>query len=394
MGQLRGEREGQRGERPAGHVHLLGGQFAAGDVVRQGVGELDAEREAGRRGTVGEPAEHGDGVVELEVATEVVVVEGDVGVAEVVEDGAGGVVPQHRGVGLDEGVEALVEEVGGDALDLAGGATVEGGEGDRVGDVRGEPGEVVSAEALEPVQVGLQPGERLAVRGGGGGVPEALEEAVDEGGADALQVVADGRVVRDVVAVADPEFHGEHADRDVGADVLVKGLADRELGGPLAVEALVLRVDARLGDGGADRLPVHHLHGLQLDEAGAGEVGRDDVGGELGVGAGGRADWRGERVVHGIVDGPARGRVEHVLGTEPEHCPVRAVLLEGPGHERAEREWTHQVAHVSHLHVAVAFHTFDRAPSGGRCRGTWGPSRYPAATRALNSVIISSHSDG
>ena len=72
-------------------------------------------------------------------------------------------------------------------------------------------------------------------------------------------------------------------------DVFGEGLGDVELGGPLAVVALVRGGDAGFADALGQLLAVHHLHGLDLKEAAARGVGRDDVLGQLGVRAGGGA---------------------------------------------------------------------------------------------------------
>ncbi len=100
---------------------------------------------------------------------------------------------------------------------------------------------------------------------------------------DPLEVIADADVERHLVDRAEPQLLAQHRDREVRLEVLVIRLGNGELGGPLAVVALVLGIDARLGDSLAHVLAVYGLDGLQLHEPGARQVGDEDVVGQLGL---------------------------------------------------------------------------------------------------------------
>ena len=343
-GDLRGEGERERQQGPPGQVHLGCRQLTSRDVVREGVAQLQAEDEADGIRLLAEPVEHRHGVLVLQVLGEVVVVEGEVRVAEVVERGAREVVPEHGGVALDDGVQALVEEVVRDPLDLVGRTAVHRRDRHRVADPRRDALEVAVVEAGEAAEVALQPGHRLPVRGRGGRVAQSLDEPVDPRVADAGEVVPDGGVERDVVPVGETELDREHPDGEVGVDVLGERLLDGELRGPLAVEAFVLGVDAGLRHGGPHGVAVDDLDGLELDEARPGEVGDDDVGGQLGVRTRGRSHGGGQAVAERVTD-RATGRPEEVLGRQPEDGPVPSVLGERPRDQPVEGEGSHDVAH-------------------------------------------------
>jgi len=112
-----------------------------------------------------------------------------------------------------------------------------------------------------------------------------------------------------------------------GLDVLVEGLLDAQLGGPLDVVALVFGQDAGLGDGQV--LSVQGLHGLELEEARSGVVGRQDVLGQLGVGAGRGAEGRLEVLAKKAQPLSRRGDETVVQGEEGALLP----LLEDPVHQ-------------------------------------------------------------
>ena len=73
-------------------------------------------------------------------------------------------------------------------------------------------------------------------------------------------------------------------------DVLIVRLLYGKLGGPLAVVALVLGVDARTRYTARQLLAVHDLYGLQLKESRAAYIRRNDVLSHLGVRARGGAE--------------------------------------------------------------------------------------------------------
>ena len=336
------ELDREREERAAGHVHLLARQLAAGHVHRERVGELDAKREALLGAELDEALEHGHGVDPLQVLAEVRVVEDDVVKAQLVQALAREVVAQERGVALDVGVHALLgDEVGGDALDLVGRAAVERGLGDGVGDLRGDGVDEVCVHVLEAVEVGEGPVAALGPDLGAGGVLHALDVGVDLGALDALEAVAHGHVEDEAVGVAEAVLAGDELAGPPGLDVLGEGVGHRELGGPLAVVALVLGHDAGLVHAGGELLAVHDLDGLELEEARARHVGGHDVLRELGVGAGGRAkgglDLLGkDRLGAALVD---------VGLAHAEDAGLRVVLGQDPVHDLRERDRPHDVTH-------------------------------------------------
>ena len=336
------ELDREREERAAGHVHLLARQLAAGHVHRERVGELDAEGEALLVAELDQALEHRHGVGPLQVLAEVRVIEDDVVKAQLVEAAAGEVVAQKRGVALDVGVHALLgDEVGGDALDLVGRAAVERGLGDGVGDLRGDRVHEVGVHVLEAVEVGEGPVAALGPDLGAGGVLHALDVGVDLGALDALEAVAHGHVEDEAVRVAEAVLAGDELARPPGLDVLGEGVGHRELGGPLAVVALVLGHDAGLVHAGGELLAVHDLDGLELEEARARHVGGHDVLRQLGVGAGRRAEG-GLDLLGKDCFGAA---LVDVGLAHAEDAGLGVVLGQDPVHDLRERDRPHDVAH-------------------------------------------------
>ena len=343
LGDLGGQGDGERVEGAAAHVHLLAGELGAGDVDREGVGELHAELEAALVAEGAQALDHGNGVGPLKVLDEVVVVEGDVVVAQAVEGGAGELVAEERGVALDVGVEPLLaDEVGGDLLDLGGWAAVEGGLGDGGGDMGRDGVDEGLVHHLEQVEVVAGPRDGLLEDLGVGGVLHALDVGVDLRGGDALVVVAHAHVEDEAVGVAEAELAGDELAGHPGLDVLGEGLGHGELGGPLAVVGLVGREDAGLGDAGGELGSVHLLHGLELEEPGTAHIAGHEVLGELGVGAGGHAEGGLDALVE---DGEGALGVAAHDALLAEDGALGAVLVEDPGHEVVEADGAHDVAH-------------------------------------------------
>jgi hypothetical protein len=321
-----GHLDGQGEQALARHIHLLAGQLVLLHVHREGVGELQAELQTVLPCQGQQAAEHGDGVGILQVLVEVVLIEGNVVVAHAVQDGPGRLVAQDGGVALDEGVQMLLrEEVGGNALDLIRRTAVEGGDGDAVGD----PG----ADGIDERGLGgehlLEDALALLIDGSLGGVLHLVEVLVDLGTLDALQVVAHGHIEDETVRVTQAVDLGQDFAGEPGLDVLLIGLGHIELGGPLAVIALVLRQDAGTVDAGGQLRAVHLLDGLQFEEPGSGEVGGDNVLGQLGVGACGGTeggldllpakDGEGLLPCHVGAVNTEDGTFPVVLGGEPVH---------------------------------------------------------------------------
>ncbi len=230
-GNLVGEVDGKREQRAAAHVHLLARQLLARDVHREGVGELHAKAEAALGGEGDETVKHRHGVCPLQVLDEVLVVEGDVVKAERVQALASVVVAQKRGVALDVGVEALLaDEVGGDALDLCRRAAMEGGLGDRGGDVRAHGVHELLVHLGKAAEVGERPVAAGLPHLGVARVLHVLDVGVHLGALDALEVVAHAHVEDEAVRRAQAKLAGEQLAGPPGLDVLVLCLRDLELG--------------------------------------------------------------------------------------------------------------------------------------------------------------------
>ena len=255
------------------------------------------------------------------------------------------------------------DEIGGDALNLIGGTSVEGGDGDTAADM-GADGVDVARLLGEQL---FQHGEALAPDGGAAGVLHALDVGVDLVALDALQVVAHGHIEHEAVGVAQAVDLGDDLQGAPRLDVLLHGLGDGQLGGPLLVIALVHGQNAGTGYAGGQIGAVHLLDGFHLEEAGAGKVGGDDVLGQLAVGAGGRAEGGLDALAEdgqGLAGGP-------VALMDAEHGAVVGVFGHHPVHQGAERNGIHFLRHN------------DSPFSGRRAINTDGGSARPTASWQL-----------
>ena len=197
--QPRGHGGGQREQALASHVHFLAGQLSGLYVHGEGVAQLETKFQTPVRGPFFQTVEHGDGVLVLQVLIEVVVIEGDVVITHLVQNGAGSLIAQQRGIALDEGVQPLfLDEIGGDALDLLRRAAVEGGEGDGAGNPGGDG---VDGVLLRREQL-VENGDALFENGRFSGVHHAVQEGVHLLTLDALQIVAHGHVEHKAVGIA------------------------------------------------------------------------------------------------------------------------------------------------------------------------------------------------
>ena len=343
VAQLPGHLHGQGIEGLAGHVHLGGGQLVPCHIHREGIGELHAELQTPGFGQCLQATEHGHRIGKLEVILEVEVREGDVVVAHAVQDAAGLLIAEERGVALHQGMKLLFgDQIGSNGFDFLGRAAVKGRNGDRIHDIRGDGIQVLCMEMCEAGEIALQPAAALLIYGGGVGMGHGLQEAVHLGTLDALEIVAAGNIELEAVGAAQTPFPGNHLQGKPGLDVLVPGLGDLQLCGPLTVVALVLRGDAGLLYTLRQLPAVHLLHGLQLEEAGAAVVGGNDVLRELGVGTGSGTDLclqlpAEEGIEVGRVRLPAPGHAEAGAGF---------VLLQQAVHQLPEGNGGHNITHV------------------------------------------------
>ena len=263
-----------------------------------------------------------------------VVIESDIVVAHLVQNGAGGLVAQQSGVALDEGMEILFrDEVGGDPLDLLRRAAVEGGEGHGTGDLGGDG---VDIRALLRKQL-VEHGNTLLENRRFGGVHHTVQEGVHLRPPDALQVVAHGHVENKAVGIAQTVQLGHDLAGAPRLHVFLKGLRDSQLRGPLAVVALVLCQNAGAVDAGGQLRAVHLLNGFQLEEPGAAEIARHDVLGQLGVGAGSGA----EGCFNGLPEN-GQGLAAGMEGAmDAEHGTLSVMFCDDPGHQLPEGNGGH-----------------------------------------------------
>ena len=330
------DRQGEQGA--AGHIHLVVGQFAAGSVNGEGVGELQTELQTVLVGQRLQTREHGNGVGPLQILVEVVIVEHDVVIAHGVQRLAGRLVAQNGGVALNEGVQMLLaDQIGSDALDFIRGTAVQGGNGDGAGHTGIDRVDIVAllGEHL------LQNGQALAPDRGLGGVHHALQIGVDLLALDAFQVVTHGHVEHEAVGIAQIVHLAQHLQSAPGLDILVHGLRNGQLSGPLLVVALVVGQDAGTGHTGGQLGAVHLLHGLDLEETGTGHVGGDNVLGQLAVGTGGGT----EGGLNALTENGQALAVCLVSLVDAEDLTAHGVLGDNPVHQGLERNRIHFFRH-------------------------------------------------
>ncbi len=332
--QPRGHGGGQGEQALARHIHFLAGQLSGLYVHGEGVAQLETKFQTPVRGPFFQTVEHGDGVLVLQVLIEVVVIEGDVVIAHLVQNGAGGLVAQQSGVALDEGMEILFrDEIGGDALDLLRRAAVEGREGDGAGDPGGDG---VDGVLLRREQL-MENGDALLEDRRFGGVHHAVQEGVHLLALDALQIVAYGHIEHKAVGIAQTVQLGHDLAGAPGLHVFLKGLRDGQLRGPLAVVALILCQNTGAVDTGGQLRTVHLLNGFQLKEPGTAEVARHDVLGQLGVGAGSGA----EGCFNGLPEN-GQGLAAGMEGAvNAEHGTLPVMFRDDPSHQLPEGNGGH-----------------------------------------------------
>ena len=349
LGNATGGLDGQREQRTARHVHLGGGQLVPRHVDGERVGQLDAKLQAALGAQGNQALEHGHGVGPLQVLAEVCIVEDDVVKAQLVQALAGKLIAQQRGVALDVGVEALLgDQIGRDALDLRRRAAMQRGLGDGVGDARRDGLDKRGVDMLKLVQVGERPCAALIPDVRAAGVLHTLDVGVDLGALNTLEVITHGHVEDKAVRAAQAVLASDQVAGEPCLHVLGKGLRNLELGRPLAVVALVLCHDAGLVHTLGELLAVHNLNGLELKEAGTGNVGCHDVLGQLRVGAGSRA----KRSLDALVKNGKRALLvgrDHLA--HAKDGVLGLVLLDDPVHQLRKRDRPHDVAHSELLSV-------------------------------------------
>jgi hypothetical protein len=160
---------------------------------------------------------------------------------------------------------------------------------------------------------------------------------------DAVEVVAHAHVEAERLGLAfgaRVEHLFQQVQRKPGFQVFVEGLGQRVLGRPLGVVALVLGIDAGLGD----LQTVHDLHRLQLDEAPTGQPRSHDVLRQLRVRPGRRPD----RCLAGLaedLDQAIVGLAIELVSGDFEDRTAGLVFAEDARQQSFERDGTHDVAH-------------------------------------------------
>ena len=268
-----------------------------------------------------------------------VLVKDDVVVAHGVENGAGGLVAEDGGVALDERVQTLFrQQVGRDALDLLRRAAVQRGDRDGARNARGDGRDEVGflREQLR------EHGEAFPELLGLGGVHHAVDVGVDLVALDALEIVADGHIEHEPVGVAQTVDLGQELQRAPGFDVLIHRLRDLQLGGPLLIVALVTCQNAGTRHARGKLRAVHLLNGLDLKEARAGEVGRDDVLRKLAVGTG----CRTERRFDALAEDGQRLAAGAIGFMNAEDVARGGIFGRDPVHQGSERDGIHFFRHI------------------------------------------------
>ena len=335
----------QREEAAAGHVHFLVGKLAARRIDGEGVGELETELEAVLVRELLQPFEHRHGVLPLEVFVEVMFIKDNVVIAHGIEDAARGFVAKNGRIALDEGVQMLfLEKIACDALDLLRRAAVERGERDGAGNIGGDRGDEVLFLGEE---LGQDFFTFLELRGLAR-VHHVVDIGVDLAALDAVQVVADGHIEHEPVRIAEAVDLAHDLERAPGLDVLVLRLLHGQFGRPLLVVALVSGEDTGAGNTGGKLRAVHYLHGLDLEKARAGGIGRDDILRKLAVGAGGGA----KRCFDALAKDRQALAARVIVLMNAEHIAALRVFARHPVHQRVERNGIHFFRHYFFLPLA------------------------------------------
>ena len=298
------------------------------------------------------------------------VIKDDIVKSQLVQAAAGKLVPQKGGVALDISVQVLFgDQVGGDALNLIGRAAVKGALGDGVGHPGRNAPDKAGVHPGEPRRVLQQPVPAFLKNGGFGGVFHPLNVGVHLGGLDALEVIAHRHIEHKTVGVPQLKLPGQNMAGKPRLDILLKRLGHRELGGPFAVIALVPRRDAGLVHTFGQLLAVHNLDRFQLKEPCARRIGRHNILGQLGVGAGGRTVGALDLFVK---NGERRAVL---VADQPGYAKNRALVFvfrQNPVHQLAKGHGTHDITHCHFLRLfsksggSVRSRAFCSAPSSRR----------------------------
>ena len=239
---------------------------------------------------------------------------------------------------------------------------MQGGLGDGVGDAGRDGVDVVSIDVLEHIQVSQGPVLTCIPDLGLGSVHHVVDVGVGLVLLDVSQVVANGHVEDKAIGIAHAKFLGHQLQCPPTLNILGVSFGDPQLGGPLAVVALVACGDAGTVDACAQVLAVHLLNGLQLEETGACCVCSNDVLCQLGVGACSGTVGGLDLLVE---DGQSlTGGVVNLL-SDAKDGTLFLVFGQDPGHQLTKGDGTHNMCHVDFLQCLCDL----GQPRPGRGRG-------------------------
>ena len=339
--QLHGHRHGQGIQGLPGHIHLLAGKLAVLHVHREGIGNLYAKLQPPLLGQGHQTPQHGNRVLILQIILKMELSKCHVIIAHSIHHLSGILVPQKGGIALDKGMNPLyLQKIPGNALNLLGRTSVKRRECGAVRNPRGHSLRVLPRKMGEALRMVRQPLAAFLKNRHLGGVLHPLDKAVDFLQLNALQVVAHGHIELESVRSPQAVLLCQKMTGKPGLHVLVKGLRHIELRGPLAVIALIIRLDAGLRH--RQVLAVNFLHGLQLEKPGAGRIGRRDILGQLGV--------RPSRRPKGRLQLPSKDcicpfRVSRKKLTDAENT-APLMLRENPFHQLPKGHGCHSVTHI------------------------------------------------
>ncbi len=358
IGQFLGQVDRQGVQSPPAHIHLIGGQAAFVVDNRQGIRQLDPKCDVVLVGKINQFMEHLDGIAIVHIMEEFFLFEGDMVVTKPIEDIGDILVTMQGRIQFDEGVHPLFgDQILANRFLVFGGTSVHRREGDRVGDVRRNPidkpgvGDARDAPLVdcrfETLSARL---ENLRL----GGVLEPLDESIDLGGFDPLQVIAHAHI-EDKSAffgLGQPKHFVGQMNQEPAFDIFGEGLFDLELGGPFRVVAFIGHIDAGL----LDVEFIHDLDGLQLEETPPGEISGDEILGHLGVGPGRGPDGGLTFLAKNLERGILLFMKEFLL-RNIEDPAVAPVFFQHPGEQGIKFDWVHYIAHW------VSFFRFVRSPN-------------------------------
>ena len=270
-------------------------------------------------------------------------VNGNVIIAKLIEPLARKIVAQYCWVALYEGVQPLFAyKIACYGLYLIRRAAVQRGYGHAGCYARRYGGKVFAHIGKAAVQLR----HAFGPYGGGGSVLHALYKSVYLFGLNARKVVAHAHVELKAFGVAKVVKLCNKLYCKVCLNVFLKRLRHGKLRAPFAVVAFVVCQYAGAADAGGKLLAVHLLHGFQFKEPRAGVVARNYVFSKLRIGACGGA----EGGLQLFAEEHKRARVLLNIGRAyAENRPACFLFAKHPFYKRLKGQWVHSFAHFMFL---------------------------------------------